>query len=269
MEGSFTPPTVAGTGQSGFEETPPGYGAGQSPPNSGGTPPPLDGLPPQGGPPPFGGAPVTPIPWEEPGRPVLVALVETVQLIYTRCSEAFGRMPLNTELLRPILFAMIVGMIGAAAETVYDSLWSLTVWKFFPGMQDKESGAFGVVGNFVLLFFMPLIIPVLLVISSAVTHVMLLLLGAGKRGWTATFRVSCYSYASALLMLIPLAGGLASGIAGLIFGTHGLAVVHGTSRGRALAALLLPVIVCCGCLMLCVMVFGTALLAGFKDLWNR
>jgi len=270
MEGSFTPPTIAGTGQSGFEGTPVRHdGSDQSPPPAPPGPPPLDGPPPTGGPPPFGGAPVTPIPWEEPGRPLINAFFDTIQLLYSRCSEAFARMPLNTEILKPIIFAILVGMIGAVAETIYSSIWSLMAWNVFPWMEGKENPGFGVVGNFVLLFFMPLIIPVLLVIASGITHVMLLLLGAGNRGWGATFRVSCYAYASALCQLVPVVGGLASGVVGLIFATHGLAVVHGTSRGRALAAQLLPAAVCCGLLALCLLIFGTAMLAGFKDLWNR
>jgi hypothetical protein len=262
MEGSFTPPTIAGTGQSGFEGSPVrNDGTDQLPPGSGGTPPPLDGPPP--------GPPPAPIPWEEPGRPLINAFFDTIRLLYSRCSEAFARMPLNTELLKPIIFAILVGMIGAVAETVYNSIWSVTVWKLFPWMDDEGSDMFGVFGGFVALFFMPLFIPILLVIASAVTHVMLLLLGAGARGWTATFRVSCYAYASALCQLIPFVGGLAAALVGLIFATHGLAVVHGTSRGRALAAQLLPAAICCGILSLGMLVFGTAILAGFKDLWNR
>jgi hypothetical protein len=259
MEGSFTPPTVAGTGQSGFPAGPPPL---DPPPPGYGGPPPSDGAPPPAVP------PMAPIPWEEPGRPIVNAFFETIQLVYSHVTEAFRRMPLNTELIRPILFAVLVGMIGAMAETFYDSVFSLAAWKFLPWMDRDENPAFGVVGSFVVLFFMPIIIPMMLIISSAVTHLMLLLLGAGRRGWTATFRVSCYAYASALLMVIPVAGSLASAIAGLIFGTCGLAVVHNTSRSRALVALLLPAAVCCGCVMLVFMVFGTAMLAGFREIWN-
>ncbi|HEX7878357.1 MAG TPA: YIP1 family protein [Candidatus Eisenbacteria bacterium] len=265
MEGSFTPPTIAGTGQSGFEETPIRNEGGQFPPGQGGPTPPLDGPPP--GPPHL--PPVAPIPWEEPGRALVNAFVDTITLLYSRCSEAFARMPLNSELLKPIIFAILVGMIGAVAETVYNSIWSMTIWKLFPWMDEQEHPGFGVFGNFVALFFMPLLIPMFLVIASAITHIMLILLGAGNRGWTATFRVSCYASASALCQVIPFVGGLASGIVGLIFATHGLAVVHGTSRGRALFAQLLPAAICCGVLSLGLLVFGSAMLAGFKELWNK
>jgi hypothetical protein len=258
LEGSFTPPTVAGTGQSGFGATPPPL----DPPPS--DTPPAGGWPPSDPPPP----PVRPIPWEEPGRPFVTALVETVQLIFSRPTEAFQRMPLNTELLRPILFALILGMIGAVAETVYDSVWSMAAWKFLPWMRESDDTMFGVFGGFIMLFFMPLLIPVGLLLSSAVTHLMLLLLGAGQRGWTVTFRVSCYAYASALLLIVPIAGGALSLVAGLIFGTVGLSVVHGTSRGRAFTALVLPMALCCAIVSMVFVVFGAALLAGVKGLGN-
>ncbi|TPW12333.1 MAG: hypothetical protein FD129_1484 [bacterium] len=249
MEGSFTPPTIAGSGGSGF---------------SGGPPP----MPPPPTPPPTP-PPVAPFPWEEPGRSIGSALFETIRLIVTSPSEAFARMPLNSELLRPVLFALIVGMIGVVAQTVYETLFSAVFTRLLPMFADKSDAMFGAVGGVIGLFFAPFFIPLFLAIGAGITHLMLMLLGGGRQGWTATFRVASYSMVSSLFMLIPIAGGLLNFVASLIFQTHGLAVVHGMSRGRAFVALFLPLIVCCGCFMLGMLVFGTAMLAGFKDLWNQ
>ena len=247
MEGSFTPPTAAGTGGSDFIGTPPPG------------PPPIPPPPP---------APV-PIPWEEPGRPIGSALLETIQMIMTRPSEAFARMPLNTDLLRPILYALIVGMVGLLAQTVYDTLFSTLFSQLLPMFSDQKDALFGAIGGVVGLFFGPVLIPLVLVVGAAITHLMLMLLGGGQKGWTATFRVLAYAMTSSLFLLIPLVGGLINFVAGLIFQTIGLADVHGMSRGRAFAAIFLPLVVCCGCFMLGALFFGAAMLAGIKGLLNQ
>lgn len=213
--------------------------------------------------------PVVPIPWEEPGRSIGSALLETIQLIMTRPSEAFARMPLNSELLRPIFYALIVGMVGLVAQTVYDTLFSTLFSQLLPMFSDQKDALFGVIGGVVGIFFGPVLIPLVLVVSAAITQLMLLLLGGGQKGWTATFRVLSYSMTSSLLLLIPLVGGLLSFVAGLIFQTHGLAVVHGMTRGRAFAAIFLPILVCCGCFMLGALFFGAAMMAGIQGLMNQ
>jgi len=249
MEGSFTPPTVAGTGSSEFS----------------GTPPPTPFEPPPTPPPPS----LPPIPWEEPGRPIGSALFETIKLVVTSPSEAFARMPLNSELLRPVLYALIVGMIGVVAQTVYDTVFSTVMTQLLPMFADRKDALFGAVGGVIGLFFAPLLIPVILVIGASITHLMLLLLGGGRQGWTATFRVLSYSMTASLFLLIPLVGGLLNFAAGIVFQTNGLAVVHGMSRGRAFAAIFLPILVCCGCFLLGAVLFGTAMMAGIREIWKQ
>ena len=48
------------------------------------------------------------------------------------------------------------------------------------------------------------------------------------------------------LMIVPVCGGLISGIWCLVVECVGLARAHQTTTGRALLAILLPLIVCCG-----------------------
>ena len=210
-----------------------------------------------------------PIPWEEPGRPIGSALFETIKLVVTSPSEAFARMPLNSELLRPVLYALIVGMIGVVAQTVYDTLFSTVITRLVPMFADRKDALFGAVGGFIGLFFAPLFIPIILVIGASITHLMLLLLGGGRQGWTATFRVLSYSMTASLFLLIPLVGGLLNFAAGLLFQTNGLAVVHGMSRGRTFAAIFLPILVCCGCFLLGAVLFGTAMMAGIREIWKQ
>ena len=47
-------------------------------------------------------------------------------------------------------------------------------------------------------------------------------------------------------MILPVCGGIISGIWCLVVECIGLARAHQTTAGRALLAILLPIIVCCG-----------------------
>jgi hypothetical protein len=279
MEGSYNPPNAGGAGGSsnppsqGDPPAPPPFGtppAFGTPPGAAAPPPSTPGVPPppyEGygvPPPPPPGRP--PIPWEEKGRGFLEGLFETIRLLFTSPSEAFRRMPLDTELLRPILFAIIVGWVGMAASAIYESLFQATIWQFLPGMGDREDIAFGIVGNLFTVIFAPFLIGVGLVISSAITHLMLLILGTGAKGWTATFRVLCYANASILFALVPLIGGLGHFVVGTIFQIIGLSEVHGCTRGRAAVAVLLPLALCCGLMIFFFVLFGAAMMAAFSGM---
>ena len=94
-------------------------------------------------------------------------------------------------------------------------------------------------------------------IGSAVLHLCLTLVGGAKRDFETTFRVLCFSAGSAYpLMIVPICGGLISGIWCLVCECIGLAKAHDTTTGKALLAVLLPVIVCCGGGFVCAMMFG-------------
>jgi hypothetical protein len=58
--------------------------------------------------------------------------------------------------------------------------------------------------------------------------------------------------------MIPVCGGLISGVWGLVCSCIGLARAHETDTGRVVIAVLLPLIVCCGgFLLLIFLVLGT------------
>jgi hypothetical protein len=57
-------------------------------------------------------------------------------------------------------------------------------------------------------------------------------------------------------MIVPFCGGLISGIWGLVAECIGLARAHETDTGRAVLAVFLPLIVCCGGGILLAIIFG-------------
>ena len=54
----------------------------------------MSGMPPET----FAPAPVPPIPWEQPGTPLLKGFFETIGLFFTRPREAYRRMPTTPNL---------------------------------------------------------------------------------------------------------------------------------------------------------------------------
>src|SRR5438105_1123807 len=100
------------------------------------------------------------------------------------------------------------------------------------------------------LFFIilvPLVVAISAFISSAILHLCLMIVGGAKQPFETTFRVVCFAGGSANpLLVIPICGGLIGGIWKIVLSCIGLARAHETDTGRAVLAVALPLIVCCG-----------------------
>jgi hypothetical protein len=220
-------------------------------------------------PPPGGGAPGgAGLPWEERERQgAVAAFVETARLFITDPSRAFARAKRRGDLFSPIAFAVVLGWIGV----VFQSLWSLALGSTFTDLlppQMREASAFGfatqTVGLLVQIVLAPVFIVVVLFIGAGIVHLMLMMVGGtrdSEAGFEGTLRALAYSAVSQLGGVVPFAGGLIAMVWGIVLETIGLATLHRTSHGKALAAVLLPLLLCCVCL---VFAFGSivALIAG-------
>jgi hypothetical protein len=82
-----------------------------------------------------------------------------------------------------------------------------------------------------------------------------MIVGGANKPFEATFRVLAFSQGSTgPLQMIPVCGGLIAFVWWLVCDCIGLARAHETSTGRAVIAVLLPLIVCCGGFLL--LMFG-------------
>jgi len=85
-----------------------------------------------------------------------------------------------------------------------------------------------------------------LVIGAALNHLVLMIFGAAQAEFEATLMVAAFVSGSTMpLWLVPGCGQLIAGIWGIVCTVIGLKVVHRTSTGKAIAAVLLPGVVCC------------------------
>src|SRR5512139_2726670 len=90
--------------------------------------------PPPGFPPPAPYAPAPPgLPWEmRPQVGFADALVDTIRLFVTRPAEAWSRTREKGDLGQPLLFAVIVGWIGVAFNSIWNVIFGNAWLRFLP-----------------------------------------------------------------------------------------------------------------------------------------
>jgi hypothetical protein len=102
-----------------------------------------------------------------------------------------------------------------------------------------------------MLVYAVMMIVVFPLLWAALTHLSLMIFKGAQHGFETTFRVLSYAYFSILLpgmflSLIPYLGGFAVLIWMLAVIIIGLGRAHEISGGKAAAAVLAPIGVCCG-----------------------
>jgi hypothetical protein len=113
------------------------------------------------------------------------------------------------------------------------------------------------IGSVAFIILLPLLVIIGLFIGSAIVHLCLMIVGGANQPFETTFRVLAFSQGSTgPLQMIPICGGAISGVWALVCNCIGLARAHGTDTGRAVLAVLLPLIVCCGGGFLVLFMFG-------------
>lgn len=211
-------------------------------------------------PPPPGGLP--PLPWEQRQQIGLVnAFIETVKLFITEPAQAWSRTREKGDFAEPMLFAVAVSWIGIIFSSIYN-LFLPAPWLRFlpPGMQGRFGGAMAVgMGSAILrMVLAPVFVVIGLFIGSAIFHLCLMIVGAltqSTSGFEGTFRTTSYAAVATLAQVIPFVGGLISLVWCLVLAVMGATRLHRTTTGKAVFAVLIPVILLCGCMAIAVVMF--------------
>jgi hypothetical protein len=188
----------------------------------------------------------TGLPWDRRQElGIFPAFFETLKLVLLNPSAAFSTMKPEGGLGEPLIYALIGGSIGCF---VY-FLFSIFMSSF--GIMSNRNALAGLtglgIGTVFVFLFIPIFVALGLFIGSAIIHLCLTLVGGARRSFEATFRVVCFSAGSTYpLMIVPICGGVIAGIWCLVVECIGLARAHATTTGRAVLAVALPLIVCCG-----------------------
>ena len=148
-------------------------------------------------------------------------------------AQFYHRMPTRGEFRSPLIFGLILGVLGGVLGLAWQQVFMLRLGRF------QEIAPTHLVGITIAL---PLIVLVSLYICSAIVHLCLTVVGGNRRGFEATFRVIAYSAATEIFSLIPFIGSLIAFIYKLAIAIIGLRESHGIGTGRAVLAVFLPFI---------------------------
>jgi len=210
--------------------------------------------------------PPPPLPWEDPSYPRLEALYETTKLFLLRPREAASRMSQTGPLSKPILFAVLLGWVAIIATQVYQWAFRETLASLLPALYHRQELAFSKLATVATVVFAPVWILVGLALVTLVVHLFLLLFGGASGGVETTLRTLAYTHATNVFQVIPLLGGLVGLVWWLVVSIVALAVAHRTSVGKAAAAVLTPVGLCCLCVLAVALFMGAALLAALRGM---
>jgi hypothetical protein len=168
------------------------------------------------------------------------ALKLTAMGVLVAPNRFFRNMYLRGGFGRPLIFAVITGTIGLSAALLWTVL--LAPPQFFTQLKAH----FGVGGSQVTtivimgLVIVPLV-PVLVVYLMAfLTHVVVVLFRDNNHGFEATFRVTAFSFAAVLLLIVPFIGHLIAFFWTVAVRIIGLIQAQETTPVKATVAVLWP-----------------------------
>src|SRR6266567_2360728 len=192
-------------------------------------------------------APRSGLPWERRKElGFFNAFIETLATVLTKPDLAFRTMKTEGGLAEPLIYALIGGCVGGIVSLLFSL--GLQSMGLFAGQRDAFAVMAGMgIGSIAFIVLIPIFIVVGLFIGAAIVHLCLMIVGGANKSFEVTFRVLAFSQGSTgPLQMIPVCGGLIAGVWALVVNCIGLARAHETSTGRAVLAVLLPLVVCCG-----------------------
>ncbi len=204
-------------------------------------------------------------PWEaEETRWTVPGLCRTLKQSLMNPVEFFRTMKVVGGITDPLIYALITGMTGMMASYVWQAVFPGEFRGILHGSGGMNADALRGTGLIIAAVLTPFLVIAALFVWSGILHVALLLVRGARNGFEATFRVSAYSYGSNIFLVIPFCGGFIALLWNVVMVIIGLKESHGTSGGKATFAVLFPLLLCCGGIML--LVFMGTVTASFLSL---
>jgi hypothetical protein len=199
--------------------------------------------------------------WEQPEvGDVFTRAWTTIKVAVFNPDAFFRKMRRVGGFNAPLLFFLVLGWIAIVLNAVLE----IPLYTYLEQFEQAEEWGLGAMKPAFNVVATMMVAPVFLVlgafVSAGITHLCLMMLGAANQPFETTFRCYCYGYgAVVLIQVVPICGAFVAGVWGMILQIIGIAKTHEISTVRAVIAVLLPAILCCGVIfMLVAAVLGGA-----------
>ena len=213
----------------------------------------------------FAGGAVTPgvtvprsgLPWDDrQQKGFFTAFIETLQMVLTRPAEAFTVMKREGSFGEPLIYAVVGGSVGAIVSFLFSLLFHS--FGMFADQRNPLNAMAGMgIGSIGFIILAPLAIVIGLFIVAGIVHLCLMIVGGANQPFETTFRVLAFTQGSTgVLQVIPVCGGLIAAVWGIVVNCIGLARAHETDTGRAVLAVVVAVVICCGGPLILMMFVG-------------
>lgn len=186
--------------------------------------------------------------WERESGLALGAALQTMKQVFSTPTSTFQNLSPTGGIGRPLFFYTLAGWFSGGFGIFYQLVASMINPEMFLGEAAKGVSSSVLVAGFMsVLLFLPLFLIIGIFVSAAIFHFLLMITGAARNGFEATFRALAYAGgATSMLQLIPLCGGYLYPIANLFYGVIALKEVHRTEMWRVVLAAVLMFVLCCG-----------------------
>ena len=187
--------------------------------------------------------------WERrPQVKLFPAFFMTIRDVLFEPHLTFPRMPVDGRLMRPTTFVLMMQLTVGLICTIMSVMLQLpSLTQTFSRTEEFRNLSLPI-GLMIVLIPLGYILSVAIALGFnfvivGIHHLVLMLLGGANKGYDATYKVICYSYAAQVFNLIFCSP--AALVFYFIATIIGLSKVHGTEGWKAAVAMLAPLILCC------------------------
>jgi len=181
-------------------------------------------------------------PWENRSElGIWQGIYQTFKAVLFSPEKLFKSMIFTGGIKEPLAYGLLLGSMG----TMFGFFWQFLI--IGGSLRSIDQGLTGQLPmGFIFLIIMlisPIFVSLTIFFTSGIIHLMLLIVGGGRNGFEATFRVISYSQATQVLGLIPFIGGMIGGVWLAIVQFIGLRAIHEISYLKMVIAFLIPVVI--------------------------
>lgn len=191
------------------------------------------------------------VPWEDPEGWVFGGLLTTWKECLFEPERFFAALDHQKPLVRPLLYYLLITVVSGFLSLLWQTMFQSMIG--LPG--GSQQGGVDLLLSF---FLTPFVFLFCLLIGGALVHLSVTIVARDEmRPTDATYRVLCYGSSPLLLGIIPIAGSVLAPAWSLVVTVLGVKEVHRTNTGRAVIAVLAPLVIfVVGMVLLMVVVFS-------------